>query len=119
MGTLMKDYTLEHIEASRAQLCQNAPKVASLCSTLEQVGGICFLRLKLLSHFSCPFATGLPPPREQLRAVSATHFMRPLDSGLSSVNLWLLREGVHPTTYRSGISTFVSDWSIYPPPPEK
>ena len=58
----MKDYTSEQIEASRAQLCQNAPKVASLCSTLEQVGGICFLWLKLLSRFYCPFSTGLPPP---------------------------------------------------------
>ena len=58
----MKDYTSEQIEASQAQLCQNAPKVASLRPALGQVGGICFLWLKLLSHFYCPFSTGLPPP---------------------------------------------------------
>ena len=72
----MKDHTLEQIEASQAQLCQNAPKVASLRPTIGQVGGICFLWLKLLSRFYCPFATGLPPP-EQLLAVSVTRFRWP------------------------------------------
>ena len=35
---MMKGYTLEQIEAARAQLCQNAPKVSSLRPTLGQVG---------------------------------------------------------------------------------
>ena len=99
----MKDYTLEQIEAAQAQLCQNAPKVASLRPTLGQVGGICLFVVETFVSFLLPFCYGVAPP-EQLRAVSITHFLRPLDSSLSSVNLWLPRQGVHPTTYRRGIS---------------
>ena len=79
-------------------------KVASLCSTLEQVGGIRVLRLKLLSHFYCPFSTGLPPPPEQLRAVSVTHFRWPPRFGS------FIREPL--VAPRRSASHFVPPWNF-------
>ena len=58
---MMKDYTLEQIEAAQDQLCQNAPKVSSLRPILGQVGGIYFFVVETFVSFLSPFFFGVAP----------------------------------------------------------